>query len=118
LFLLVMHELSIAMSIVEIAEENARKESASVVTEIELEVGTLSGVVMEALETAMDSAIKGTMMENAVIKYKMIAGKAQCAECGTVFDTDTAFDPCPECGSPFSDIVQGKELTVKKLIVE
>ena len=34
-----MHELSIAMNIVEIAEENARKEGAKTVTEIELEIG-------------------------------------------------------------------------------
>lgn len=113
-----MHELSIAMNIVEIAEENARKEGAKTVTEIELEIGTLSGVVLEALEFAMDSAIKGTMLENATVKLTTVNGKAKCTECGIVFDTDTAFSPCPGCGNPFSDIVQGKELIVKKLKVE
>ena len=113
-----MHELSIAMNIVEIVEENARKEGAKTVTEIELEIGTLSGVVLEALEFAMDSAIKETMLENATVKLTIVNGKAKCTECGIVFDTDTAFTPCPGCGNPFSDIVQGKELIVKKLKVE
>jgi hydrogenase nickel incorporation protein HypA/HybF len=113
-----MHELSIAMNIVEIAEENARKEGAKVVTEIELEIGTLSGVVLEALEFAMDSAIKGTMLENAKVVIMTVNGRAKCAECGNVFETDTPFEPCPGCGNPFSDIIQGKELTVKKLKVE
>ena len=113
-----MHELSIAMNIVEIAEENARKEGAKTVTEIELEIGTLSGVVLEALEFAMDSAIKETMLEGAKVKMVTVKGRAKCTECGMLFNTDTAFTPCPGCGNPFSDIVQGKELTVKKLKIE
>ncbi len=113
-----MHELSIAMNIVEIAEENARNEKATAVTEIELEIGSLSGVILQALEFAMDSAVKGTMLENAKVKMVLLDGKAKCTECGNVFETNTAFEPCPVCGNPFSDIIQGKELTVKKLIVE
>ena len=49
-----MHELSIAVNIVEIAEENARKEDAKLISEIELEIGSQSGVVLEALELALE----------------------------------------------------------------
>ena len=63
-----MHELSIAINIVEIATEEAKKANVSSVLEIELEVGTLSGIVIDALEFAMDEAIKNSVLQNAKIK--------------------------------------------------
>ena len=51
-----MHELSIARSIVELVEEQADNRGASVVEELELEIGHLSGVEIQTLEFALDSA--------------------------------------------------------------
>ena len=113
-----MHELSIAVNIVEIAEESTLKEGATVVNEIELEIGNVSGVVLEAMELALESAVKGTLLEKAKIKIITIPGKAKCADCGTVFEIEELYAPCPKCGNPFADIVQGKELKVKSLKVE
>lgn len=113
-----MHELSIAMNIIEIAEENARRENASVVKKIELDIGTQSGVVLEALEFAMESAVRDTMLEQAEVVINTISARAECNKCGNVFYTDDLFSPCPECGNPFSEIIQGRELKVKSLIVE
>lgn len=42
-----MHELSIARSIVELVEEQADNRGASVVEELELEIGHLSGVEIQ-----------------------------------------------------------------------
>ena len=55
-----MHELSIARSIVELVEEQADNRGASVVEELELEIGHLSGVEIQTLAFALDSAIKGS----------------------------------------------------------
>jgi hydrogenase nickel incorporation protein HypA/HybF len=60
-----MHELSIAMSIVEIAEDNAAMAGVKSVSEIQIEVGNLSGVVDEALEFALEEAVKNTILRNA-----------------------------------------------------
>lgn len=113
-----MHELSITMNIIEIAEENARKANASAIYEIELDIGKQSGIVREALEFAIESAKKGTMLENAKWVINEIPAMAKCTECGVEFEPDDLFTPCPACGNPFSDIFQGKELRVKSLKVE
>jgi len=113
-----MHELSIAMSIIEIAEENAKNANASVISEIELDIGTQSGVVMEALEFALESATKETMLENAEIKINTISAKSICPKCNNEFYIDDIYTPCGECGNPFCDIIQGKELKVKSLKIE
>ena len=113
-----MHELSIAMSIIEIAEENAKNANASVISEIELDIGTQSGVVLDALEFAMEAATKDTMLENAEIKINTIAAKSRCSKCNKEFYIEEIFTACPECGNPFCDIIQGKDLKVKSLKVE
>ena len=51
-----MHELSIAMSIVEMAEEEAASQGASQVTAVHLRLGKLSGIVKEALNLADTTA--------------------------------------------------------------
>lgn len=113
-----MHELSIAMSIVEIAEENARRENGSVISEIELDIGTQSGVVLDALDFAMQAAVKGTMLEHAQVRINTIPARASCTNCQHVFYIDDLFSPCPKCGHPYCEVIQGRELRLKSLRVE
>lgn len=113
-----MHELSIAESIVELAEEQAHNHQASVVEELELEIGRLAGVEIQTLEFALESAVKGTMLEHAVIVRHYIAGEGQCADCGRVFPVEALFSSCPECGSFCVKILKGKELRVKSIVVK
>ena len=113
-----MHELSIVVSIIEIAEEAAKKENAFEIKEIELDIGMQAGVVIEALEFAINTAKQGTMLENANWVINKIPALARCTSCGNEFETSDLFTPCPKCGNPFSDIYQGRELRVKSLKVE
>jgi hydrogenase nickel incorporation protein HypA/HybF len=113
-----MHELSIVMNIIDIAEENARKEHASVITEIELDIGRQAGVVMEALDFAIDSAKKGTMLEKANWVINEIPALSRCPSCCHEYESSDWFSPCPECQSPFPEVLQGRELRVKSLQVE
>lgn len=113
-----MHELSIVMNIVEIVEDNLKQNNANKVTEIELEIGTLSGVVMEAMEFALEEGAKNTVIGKSKKKIISIPGKARCNNCTKEFDVDDLFTPCPECGSFDSTIIQGEELRVKSIVVE
>ena len=58
-----MHELSIALGIVKIAEDETKKANAKKVTKIELEIGELSGVEIESLNFVWQSAIKDSVLE-------------------------------------------------------
>ena len=113
-----MHELSIAVGIVDLAEKEAEKANAKRIVSIELEVGKLSGVVLEALEFAWPVAVKGSMLEKAEKFVVEIPGKAKCSNCGALFDLENLYDPCPECNDYFKDVVQGKELRIKSLEVD
>lgn len=113
-----MHELSIAMNIIEIAEDQAKRAGAVSVNEVELEIGTLSGVVIEALEFALESAAKGTILEDAKVNIHQIAGMAKCNQCGNEFGAGDYLTVCPACGNMHVEIIRGKELTVKTMKIE
>ena len=113
-----MHELSIAMNIVDIANEETKKANAKKVFEIELEIGTMSGVVLEALEFALQEAVKDSILENAKIIISEIQAKAKCQNCLHVFKIKDLYSPCPNCNELKTEIISGKELRVKSLKVE
>jgi hydrogenase nickel incorporation protein HypA/HybF len=113
-----MHEFSIAVNMVDIALEYAEKSNAIKVNEIELEIGELSGVVYDAMEFAMESAIKGTLLDGAKIKIVAPPGMAECNSCKKEFRLANIFDACPDCGAYNPKVTGGKELRVKSLNID
>lgn len=112
-----MHELSIVMSIIDLATTEAAKHAAFVIEEIELDIGCLSGIEMDSFDFAWKQAVKRTILENAFRKVNRIEGKAQCLDCETFFDMHHLYDGCPSCNSHLSNIISGKELKVKSLVL-
>ena len=113
-----MHELSIALGIVKIAEQEAVKNKASQILSIELEIGVLAGVELDSLNFVWPSAVKGTILENSKKEIITIDAVAVCVDCDTKFQLHNSYDACPKCASNLKIIEKGKELRVKSLIVE
>lgn len=112
-----MHELSIVMSIFEIVSDHANKAGAQTVEEVELEIGTLSTIEMNAFEFAWQQVKKNSLLQNASLKIDRIPGRAHCLECESEFSVSEVYEPCPVCGKHLNQIIQGKELRVKSLVV-
>ncbi len=113
-----MHEFSIAMSIIEIAEDEARKAKAKAIKELILDIGTMSGIEFYALDTAMEMAVTNTMLENSLLKINKIQARAKCSECSKEFDINNVYDPCPSCNSLYHELLSGKELQIKSIVVD
>lgn len=112
-----MHELSIVMGIIKIAEDHAVAAHATIIDEIELDIGTMSGIDMDSMDFAWIQAVKDTMLQNSTRKINRIKAKARCLDCETEFDILNYYDACPACGEHLIDIIQGKALKVKSLLV-
>ncbi len=112
-----MHELSIVMSIIDIATKQAAQENASLIEEIEIDIGCLSTVEMNAFDFAWNQAVKETVLETTTKKINRIKGKAVCIDCGAQFPIENVYDECPACGEHFLNIIEGKELRVKSLLI-
>lgn len=113
-----MHELSIAMGIVEIADKEAFKAGVNKFSGIELVIGELSGVELASFDFAWQQAIKGTVLDGSKLEISRPPGKARCLDCGCDFNMVQVYDICPACNSYFKDIISGKELRVKSLLID
>jgi hydrogenase nickel incorporation protein HypA/HybF len=69
-----MHELSIAMSIVEVASEEAQRQGGVRVESVHLKLGALSGVVKDALLFSWDLACEDSPIAGAKLEIEEARG--------------------------------------------
>jgi hydrogenase nickel incorporation protein HypA/HybF len=110
-----MHELSIAMSIIEMAQEEAERRSVHL-DAVHLELGALSGVVKDALLFSWEVACNGTLLEGSRLVVKDIPIEVYCSICQTPKTLPSMqWFCCPDCGTPTPEVIHGKELTITAL---
>jgi hydrogenase nickel incorporation protein HypA/HybF len=110
-----MHELSIAQSIIDITGEYTINNKTRNVKEINIEIGELSGVVIEALEFALEITTKGTSIEKTKCNFLKIPGIGKCIDCDIKFEMHTLMDSCPQCKGFNRTITDGKQLQIKSI---
>ena len=114
-----MHELSIAMSIVELAIEEAERRGGVQVNAVHLKLGQLSGVVKDALLFSYDVSCEGTLLEGSRLVIEEVPVIIYCPSCRaeqTLISIQQFF--CPVCNTPTSQIVQGREMEVVALEIQ
>jgi hydrogenase nickel incorporation protein HypA/HybF len=113
-----MHELSIAMSLVEMACEKAVELGDVRVEALYLRLGPLSGVVKESLLFSFDLAAQGTAVEGARLEIEDVPLTVFCPDCRE--ERPLSGPPrlrCPVCGAATPQVVQGRELELRALEV-
>lgn len=107
-----MHELSLAMSLVDIAQEEGQRLGARV-SAVHLRLGALAGVVREALLSSYEMASADTPLAGSRLVIEDVPVVVLCPQCGEQPIPDAAFwRGCPCCGSPPSEIRHGREMEV------
>ncbi len=114
-----MHELSIAMSMIEMAGEEAARQGDARITALHLKLGPLSGVVKDALLFSYEVATQGTALEGSRLEIEEVPVIIYCPDC----DVERPLDSiqrfcCPVCGALTPEVRQGKELLVVALEFE
>lgn len=113
-----MHELSIALSILDWVALEAIKQKAREVKEIELEVGRLSGIDVSALIFAMKAVQRYSLFEKARVNIVEVEPLSECKGCGRRFSPHYSLDVCPYCHSFETELLQGREVRLKSVLVE
>jgi hydrogenase nickel incorporation protein HypA/HybF len=114
-----MHELSIAMSIVEMAEEESERRGNVQVLSVRLRLGRLSGVVKEALLSSYEMACENTALEGSQLVIEEIPVEVFCPKCQAARRIHSIqWFCCPKCFTPTTEIVHGKELEVVGLEIK
>jgi hydrogenase nickel incorporation protein HypA/HybF len=113
-----MHELSIAISIVELAQEEAEHRGVQFEA-VHLKLGALSGVVKEALLSCYQMACENTPLEGSRLVIEDVPVVIFCPSCQAQRPPSSVqLFCCSECHTPASEVVQGKELEVVALEIK
>ncbi|MHB1563640.1 MAG: hydrogenase maturation nickel metallochaperone HypA/HybF [Leptospirillum sp.] len=112
-----MHELSLAISLLDLLEERACLDAFDKVGKIVLEVGELSGVSVPALRTGFEVAAKGTIAEGAQVDIIEPPGTGWCFTCECTVPLKDPFRECPYCGKSAVTPTGGLEFKVVELMV-
>jgi hydrogenase nickel incorporation protein HypA/HybF len=110
-----MHELSIAESIVALAERHA---AGRAVYAVDVKVGHLRQVVPSALEFAFELTAKGTSLEGAELRLEAVAAAGRCRACGADSVLEGFPLTCAACGGLDVEVTAGEELLVDSLELE
>jgi hydrogenase nickel incorporation protein HypA/HybF len=114
-----MHELSIAMSIVELALEEIERRGQVCVNAIYVKVGALAGVVSLALSSAYEIACEGTSLQGSALIIETVPVTVLCPQCQKELQiASLQLFCCPLCQTPTADIRQGRELEVVAMEIE
>ena len=108
-----MHELSLLQGVVTAVEKAAVDSGATGVERVGLRVGTMSGAVPEALDSALPLAAVGTLAEGALLELEVLIAAVWCPTCEAEQEIDEFYAlTCPQCGTPTGDLVRGREFEV------
>lgn len=113
-----MHEMSLAQALVEQAAELARQDGCRRVLAVDVRIGSLSGVMRDALEFCFPAAARGTAIEGAALRVIEVPLRALCRNCGRASQPEPFDIECPHCGSMDLELNSAREFTLVSLEVE
>jgi hydrogenase nickel incorporation protein HypA/HybF len=113
-----MHEYSITQSLLSLALEKASEAKASKITQINLVIGELSGVVDDCVQFYFDFLSKDTMAAGAGLSFVRTPTRLRCRHCETVFAPRNHDWSCPDCHEAGIEIVSGRECYMESIEVE
>ena len=114
-----MHELSIAMSILEGVEEEMRHHAGARLEAVHIRIGPLSGVVKECLRSAYALASEETVFASSHLVFEDVPIVVFCSKCRSERPVRSLQNfCCSECDTPASDVRRGRELELAALELE
>jgi len=114
-----MHELSIALSMIELAGEEAEGRGGAAVKALHLKLGPLSGVVKDALLFSYEVACNGTRLEGSRLVIEDVPVSIYCSQCQQERELESIQRfCCPVCGTLSAEVVRGRELEFVAMEIE
>jgi hydrogenase nickel incorporation protein HypA/HybF len=115
-----LHEVSIALGMIEELKRIAREHNAQKITCVKLKIGKMSGIVTDSLIFAFDAVkLEHPILSSATISVEEVPMVYECNQCRRTFETDSpAFPSCPFCKSYSLKLISGEEQNIENVEVE
>jgi hydrogenase nickel incorporation protein HypA/HybF len=114
-----MHELSIALGIIDVAAEELDRQGGGTVVAVHLKIGAYSGVVKQALHSAFELARENSVLAQSQLLIVEVPVTVLCPRCACEQAVESLPElRCCQCGEFGSEIVKGRELEIVALEIE
>lgn len=114
-----MHELSIAMRLVELACEHASPYRDAKVTALHVAIGALTQVHESSLRNGFSIACEGTPIADAELAIRWVPLVIECSDCSADYEAKGIQDlRCPHCLGSSTRIRSGNELDLESIAIE
>lgn len=107
-----MHEVSIMEEAMQMAVQAAKAAGGRRIVKLQLRIGTMSGVVPEAMRFAFDVVCRNTMAEGATLEMDAVPATCWCAVCEREFPQADLLNECPVCHNLSGELRRGRELEI------
>ncbi|MCU0560503.1 MAG: hydrogenase maturation nickel metallochaperone HypA [Desulfobacterales bacterium] len=108
-----MHEMGIALQIIEIATASIPPElGPQKVEKVNLKIGKLAAVVPDSLRFCFEIASRETPLAGAELAIEETPVVARCKACNERWTIDEPAFSCRGCGSGSLEILSGRELDI------
>lgn len=114
-----MHELSLADHLMKTADRYARENRAKSVCEITVQIGELSDIVGECLQT-YHSMLRGDyeLLKDSRLITETLPALCECTRCKTKYNPRKTGFACPACFSEAGKLIQGREFMIKEIKIK
>ena len=134
-----MHEWALADGILRTALEFAKEQGAKNIKKVTVVLGELQDVGQEIVEFALNEMKRDTMAQDAEFEFQEEEAIFQCRRCKHIWklkDVDKDLNPeiredihfvpevvhtfmvCPNCGSRDFEVISGRGVYIKEIVVE
>lgn len=111
-----MHEMGIAIKIVEIATASIPAQlTGARIRRVNLNVGKLSAIVADSLRFCFEVAARDTVLEGARLYITEIPVRARCSACQSEWTIETPDFTCPFCRGGDIELLSGRELDIDSI---
>ncbi len=114
-----MHELGIVFHIIKTIEDVAQEQRLTKVSKVVLEVGEVSTVIPELLESCWEWSCRRTpLMEGCRLEHLTIPAVTYCEDCKRTYETVKYAKICPYCHSERTFLQEGNEVRIREIEAE
>lgn len=107
-----MHEVSLMEEALRVAVEAAEESGGSRILQLRLRIGSMSGVVPEAMRFAFDVVCRNTIAAGATLEIDTVPATCWCTVCQREFPRADFLNECPTCHNLSGELRRGRELEI------
>ena len=108
-----MHEFALAEDIIASLEKKLTDNFAKM-TNIYIDVGAFSGVVLESLKFGLELILKDRGLQDVGIQLNLQPARIKC-ECGEEYTIESVFEACPSCSSLNRAVETGTDVIINSV---